>query len=863
MNKKVWLPIFMGILLLLTTSAAYAQVTVKGKVLEKGSNDPLMGVTVVSGKTGTTTNMDGLFTIQVAANAEITIRSVGFESVTLKVGKAAQQDLGTIYLAPSAVGLAEVSVIASVIPKDRVTPVPLSNVSIEKIETAAPNIEFPELLKATPSVYVTKQGGGYGDSRINLRGFDSNNIGVLINGVPINDMESGKVYWSNWAGLSDVSSFIQVQRGLGASKLGLSSVGGTINMVTKSTDAKQGGSFYSGIGNDGYNKFAFNVSTGLLDSGWALTFAGARTEGDGYVKGTSFLGWSYFLNISKVLNDQHRLSLTAFGAPQWHNQRGTMYSIEDIKNDPDGGRHNIGYGYINGKEVGGGYDYNFYHKPQISLNHYWDIDEKSSLYTSAYLSIARGGGRRVRGSETGWLSISSTTGRPTDATKFMQTADGLIDYAAIMEANRQSNTGAKAIFTNAINSHNWYGILSTYTNKLSDAVKLTAGYDARFYQGIHREVIDNLLGGDYYVEPQTKAKKLMYHTAYQPLKVGDHVEYDNIGEVLWNGVFAQSEFTGEQFNGFLSATLSHQGYRYKNLGGTNEKVEGQDVYTSDWATYLPWSIKSGLSYKLNQNNNFFVNAGYFTRAPYFRSVFFRYTTEINEGAKYEKVLTGEVGYGFRNEDLRVDVNAYYTKWLDKGITKSVGNNMIANISGLNARHAGVELEVTYNPTRDLELRGMLSWGDWIWSDDVNATIFDDSQVKVDEIKAFIKGVHVGNSAQMTAALSASWEVIKGLKLNAGTNFFGKNYADFDPTNRTKEEDKVDAWQLPNYFLMDLGASYKFNVGGLNATLYMNVDNVFNTEYIADARDGRRHDMETALVYYGFGRTWATGLRINF
>ena len=44
---------------------------------------------------------------------------------------------------------------------------------------------------------------------------------------------------------------MQTQRGLGASKVSAPSVGGTINIVTKSLDAKAGGSFAYGIGNDG------------------------------------------------------------------------------------------------------------------------------------------------------------------------------------------------------------------------------------------------------------------------------------------------------------------------------------------------------------------------------------------------------------------------------------------------------------------------------------------------------------------------------------------------------------------------------------------------------------------------------------
>ena len=84
-----------------------------------------------------------------------------------------------------------------------------------------------------------KQGGGYGDSRINLRGFDQRNTSILINGQPVNDMESGWVYWSNWQGLTDVASGIQIQRGLGASRLAVPSVGGTISIFTKAADKKK------------------------------------------------------------------------------------------------------------------------------------------------------------------------------------------------------------------------------------------------------------------------------------------------------------------------------------------------------------------------------------------------------------------------------------------------------------------------------------------------------------------------------------------------------------------------------------------------------------------------------------------------
>ena len=143
------------------------------------------------------------------------------------------------------IALAEVVVSSGVIDvaKERETPIAVSTITAREVQLKVGNMEFPEIMNKTPGVYATKQGGGYGDSRISLRGFDQRNTSFLINGQPVNDMENGWVYWSNWAGLTEVASGIQIQRGLGASKLAVPSVGGTVSIFTKSAERAQGGSF--------------------------------------------------------------------------------------------------------------------------------------------------------------------------------------------------------------------------------------------------------------------------------------------------------------------------------------------------------------------------------------------------------------------------------------------------------------------------------------------------------------------------------------------------------------------------------------------------------------------------------------------
>ena len=324
---------------------------------------------------------------------------------TISGGKA---NLGALTLSPTAVGLAAVQVIAA-IAQERKTPVAVSTIKGEQIEALVGNQEFPEILRKTPSIYVTKSGGGFGDSRINIRGFNQRNVAVMINGIPVNDMENGWVYWSNWAGLSDVTSQMQVQRGLGASKVVVPSVGGSINIITDAAKMKKGGTVSTSIGNDGYLKYGFSLSTGLTEDGWAVTAQGTRTTGDGYVDGTKFSAYSYFLAISKKISDNHMISFTGLGAPQWHHQR-TVGNFDGVTLrtfvDPDdpnnenaftgrGIQYNHLWGNYNGEEFT--WRRNFYHKPKLFLNHYWDISPKTSLKTSAYLSYGRGGGTGPRG----------------------------------------------------------------------------------------------------------------------------------------------------------------------------------------------------------------------------------------------------------------------------------------------------------------------------------------------------------------------------------------------------------------------------------------------------------------------------------
>ncbi|MDE6804069.1 MAG: TonB-dependent receptor plug domain-containing protein, partial [Muribaculaceae bacterium] len=361
-------------------------------------------------------------------------------------------------------------------------------------------------------VWATPAGGGFGDAKINMRGFQAANVAVVVNGIPMNDMEWGGIYWSNFAGLSDVTSNMQTQRGLGASLLSAPSVGGTINITTHSLDAKKGGKMWYGIGNDGMNNVGFSLSTGLMENGWAITILGSRKWGNGYVQGTEYEAWNYFANVSKKIGDSHQLSLTAFGAPQWHNQRNSANGLtidgwQEVKQYMNGEsqyRYNPVYGFDNeGRQRTS--NRNQYHKPIISLNHIWQINERSSLSTAAYVSLATGGGYSGQGRGTyNGKSITYTSWYGANngiLETLFRRPDGTFDYGAIQDMNAASTTGSNMVMSESNNNHEWYGLVSTYKNEIiQNTLTLTGGIDFRYYVGHHNNKIIDLYGGEYYMD---------------------------------------------------------------------------------------------------------------------------------------------------------------------------------------------------------------------------------------------------------------------------------------------------------------------------------------------------------------------------
>ena len=914
--KKITQFLLVSVVMLFTT-IAFSQSTLTGKVLDSDLNSPLPGANIIEKGTsnGTTTDFDGNFSLTTQSNSgSIVISFVGYGSLTVSFSGSA--NLGTLSLTTDN-SLDEVIVVSSGvidIAKERETPVAVSTISPREISLKVGNQEFPEIMNQTPGVYATKTSGGYGDSRISLRGFDQRNTSFLINGQPVNDMENGWVYWSNWQGLTDVASGIQIQRGLGASRLAVPSVGGTVSIFTKSAEKAQGGAFTQMVGNDSYFKTTVAYNTGKNEKGWSSSYLLTRWSGDGYVNGTQGEGYTYFFAVGYNPNDsKHDLNFSFLGAGQWHHQRSTWVSIRDYEYFGESGidqKWNSDNGYLNGKEYN--IRRNFYNKPLATFNWDWDISDDVTLATSLYGSWGRGGGTGSRGNNFRNSDIDmfpfniDLYEHYVNRDRGTRYPNGYINYDKVIEVNQDTTdpyTGSISAYQGlkigsngyrndgvnravmirraSMNSHDWFGGISSLDITKGN-FRYSIGIDLRKYTGYHYRSLVDLLGLDGYYSTgnQNSAGQIITNNiSPDPFKNtgirNPKIDYYNIGYVGWQGVNGLFEYNDQnKITAVLQAGLSNQSFQREDF------FDQPDLPKSKKKNLEGGYIKGGANYNFDEKSNVFFNAGYISRQPNFDAVFPNFANAVNPDLQNEEITSFELGYGFRGNKLSADINLYTTKWgnrfVSRGIQIDGGLEGTAQFKNVNELHNGIEAEIKYRPLDNLKLRGMLSIGDWKYTEDFTATVFDDNNQQIGEGTLYTKDAKIGDAAQFTAFFEADYKIIENVSVDLGWRLVDGLYAAYSINDSDfLQPDNEGALKLPSYGLVDLGSTYRFNIFKSNASMRLNINNLFNTTYISESNSNIHTNSSRALgetwkgidkansVWFGFGTTWNFTFRIEF
>lgn len=903
-----------------TKVVAQTNGTIAGRVTSDGAPVAVAQIvitnTVSGAQTGALTTAEGRYSVELRPGRyDVEVMTIGYASqrrgrVSVSTGQSVTLDFSLVAEAVSLAGL-EVTASRAV---ERQTPVAYSEVPKVQIQNQLGSRDLPLILNTAPSVYSTGEGGGAGDARINVRGFDQRNTAVMINGVPVNDMENGWVYWSNWDGLGDAAQSVQLQRGLSAVNLATPSVGGTLNIITDPTAMDPGVQLKQEFGSGDFLKTTVMASTGPIGR-FAFTGNVVRKTGNGIADGLYADAWSYYAAAAFEINADNRLELYAVGAPQRHGQR--LYALNAATWDRDfalsldgynpaavdkfanvaGLDWSPNYGPVDPSYSGRQFSSvgprsgtfsredraalhereNYFHKPQVNLNWFSYLGNSFTLSTIAYYSGGSGGGSGTLGSLE-WDYTYTQRFPDWDATI----------------AQNQANGASLGILRSSVNDQHTFGAISKLRKDIAPGLTGEVGIDWRTATIEHYREVRDLLGGDHYIDSSNE------FTGERQVGFGDKIDYHNENQVDWIGAHAQVEKSGSWGSVYGMGGVSSISYDYEDFF---QRAEGPDATPLNETlklssgTLTGYQLKAGAMANLNPEWSVFVNAGWISKVPIFDGVIDDAEGAVNPDPKNETFISFETGVKYRSLNRRwsFDANVYNTTWRDRTYNffvrniDGLGNDGLINLLGVDARHMGIEASGAFQPSGFVRFDVAGSLGDWKHLDDVSGTYRpDEGSSEVEEYDFYIKDLKVGDAPQAQLSYAVSLFPIEGLYVQGVGKSFGKHYADFNPFNRTSADERgVQSWQAPGYTIFDLHASYRLSRvlpawRGGDVRAFVNVFNLFDTMYVQDATDNssfngyyacedtgspcaedRGHHAASAEIFVGAARTVNVGFEVVF
>jgi len=655
----------------------------------------------------------------------------------------------------------------------------------------------------------------------------------------------------------------------------------------------------------------------LINDKYAFNSTVVRKTGDGYYGGTWTDAWAYYFGASMAINSKNRVELYAIGAPQRHGQNLYKQNIgvynQDYAKDLDGydeeafdkfkeaGRDfNQNYADVNSsykdKQAMGDKTFdrhdenilnsreNFYHKPQVNLNWYYDINDDMNLSTILYYSGGTGGGTgtygkvyaqdfdgKVGGQDYKYYYGPSPWQWNWDETIAMNQGGAGTYYVNKSELTKADGQSL-GILRNSRNDQNTIGAISKFNYKINDELKITAGIDWRTAKIEHYREVRDLLGGEYYVKTSDE------FNPNEQVGLGDKIAYNFTNNVDWFGTFAQADYkagpiTAYGMAGYSMVKYAHENHFKKDDSGNKVELE------SDFLTGI--QAKAGVGYHLLENIQVYGNFGYAERVPIFDNVISDYLATKADDPTNEQFISAEGGlnvYGLLDNKLSTKISFYHTQWNDRANSRTVrdqdGTEAIIFLTGMDALHQGIELEVAYKPVSMFKLDAGLSIGKWTMTDNVKGSYQDYDGGSSEEInyEYYVKDLKVGDAPQSQYYLVGTVYPVKGLFAQVVARYYDNHYAQWDPFSRTDPEDTQQSWMAPSYTLVDLHASYDLPISfkGTKISIFAHVFNALDVTYIQDATDNSKynswdqdHDADDAEVFFGLPRSFNMGLSISF
>ena len=806
-----------------------AQNAIKGVIVDSEKNTQLKGVAIKVKKNtiSTLTNENGVFILQNLMNGSyvLEISFNGYETQNFPVELSGTTiDLGTILLYED---LTE---------EEDLSTVTLTDDELNDDTSAADNISG--LLQASRDIYLRTAAFEFSSSFFRIRGLDSENGKVLINGIEMNKLYNGRPQWSNWGGLNDVLRNQEFSNGLRASDYTFGGILGSTNINVRPSEQRTGTRISYASSNRSYvHRVMATHSTGLSEDGWAFTVAASRREGrEGFVDGTMYNATSFFGSVEKKFNDKHSLSFTSITAL---NRRGKSAPQTQEVFDLRGIQYNSYWGSQNGKirnsrikEVS---------EPILMLNHYWDINENTSLNTNVSYQTGKIGNSRIDNNGTKVdgdavdgegnpyiINLGASNPDPTYYQKLPSYGlrqgysniyeiqqnfinDGQLDWNSLYNANANANNNGNSSYVlyEDRNDDTQFTINTILNKDLSDNFKINARVQyTQLTSKNFAEIID-LLGGTGYLDADSFADTFdeKQNNLLNPLYIagaGDRFKYNfDLHSNVVDG-FLQGQFKFNKVDFYLATTISNTSYQRDGLyqnGGFPDNSYGK----SEELNFTNYGAKGGMTYKISGRHILDINAGYLTKAPNLRNSFSNSRENNNtvENLTSEKVLSADASYIFRGPFLQAKLTGYYTKIQDATeisffFADGIGGDNTAFVqeilSGIDKKHFGAEFGVEAQVTPTIKLKAAGNLGQYTYDNNPNLYLTTENNTRsldagfIDGRKDFgvsnLKNYKLAAGPQTAYSVGFEYRDPDYWFVSATANFFDNVYVDIAPLTRT-------------------------------------------------------------------------------
>ena len=401
-----------------------------------------------------------------------------------------------------------------------------------------------------------------------------------------------------------------------------------------------------------------------------------------------------------------------------------------------------------------------------------------------------------------------------------------------------------------------------FNTRLNTVLSFSGGASFQIQQSHYYKKINDLLGGDYYVDWNQFAERdfpndvsVIQNDLNKPnriLRKGDVYGYDYT--VNTNKLNGWAQINGEQkkIDFFVATQLSYINY-LRDGKMQNGLFPYHSFGRSGLSEFTNYALKAGIIYKINGRKYFYIHAALLSKSPLFDDVFISPRTRDTqqENKTNEKISSLETGYVWNAPKIKMRLSFYVTDFSDgMNVTTfyhdGYGNFVNYALSGIDKLHYGTELGVEWKLTNHFTVNAAASVGRYYDNSRQQVSVTADNDASVlEKTIIYSQNFRVGGTPQEAYGFGIAYQSSGSFYLNLSGNYFRQQWLDFNPLRRTyaalenvvADSEQwhriIDQTQLPEQLTVDLsmGSSVRTKLFGskYRHTLVFNIgiNNILN------------------------------------